>query len=119
MVKTFRVFSGADFLGSRGKANSIVQEVRKLLEAYPHGNIEIDFSDISGMSHSFTDELLTALNEVLQDEITDRIIITNCGPRARETVELICDMHRLRCPQLRSPSQQTASRFSIVGNRPV
>ena len=99
VAKKVKMRRGADFLGSRARASSIIMDVERLLVAHPYGKIEADFSGISGMSHSFTDELLTGLGELLTSEMTSRVEFSNCGPRVQETIELVCDMHGLNLPQ--------------------
>ncbi len=101
MNAVFSMFKGYQFLGGRGTANTVRVAAQTELATNREMTVLFDFADITGVSHSFTDELIAPLSEVLGEEMPHRVIVCNAVPLVRDTIEAVCDMHRLNRPAFR------------------
>ena len=93
-----RMHRGCNFLGSRGTANTIRCEAEDALRARPDTVVVFDFFGVHGISHSFTDELVAPLSDLLGSTFSRRAVFENCTPEVQEAVELVCEMHGLYRP---------------------
>lgn len=101
MTTVFKMFSGYEFLGGRGSANSIRRAACEELQSNRDAIVVLDFSQVSGVSHSFTDELIAPLSEALGEAMMHRVVACNTAPLVRDTIEAVCEMHRLTPPAFR------------------
>jgi hypothetical protein len=68
--------------------------------------VVLDFAKVEGVSHSFADELLSPLSELLHEECAKRVQLANCASEVVEELELVAMMHGLAMPALAaSPSR--------------
>jgi len=111
-MKRLQMFSGNDFLGSRGKAHTARKKVEKALKSHPMSGVVLDFKGVAGMSHSFTDELLSPLDEMLGNDMSRRVSLVRCAKGVRDAVELVCEMHGLRPPKV--SAKDSAEEFAVV-----
>ena len=98
MVTVVEMFRGNRFLGGRGVANEVRNLVGDLLRADPMATAVLDFARVEGVSHSFADELLAPLSELLDDRLAERVLLTNCAPEVWAELEVIALMHDLVLP---------------------
>lgn len=99
-MKRLKMFSGDDFLGSRGRAHTAREKVEQALLSHPSSGVVLDFKGVAGMSHSFTDELLSPLDELLGEDMGRRVSLVRCAKGVRDAVEMVCEMHGLRPPKV-------------------
>lgn len=92
MTTVLRMLNGSDFLGSRKRALVILERVEEELTRPRARKVVLDFAGVSGMSHSFTDELLSRLDELAAERSVE-VVFVNCTPAVAEAVELVSDMH--------------------------
>jgi hypothetical protein len=92
------LFHGHRFLGGRAVANRVRNEAESLLRADRSAVVLLDFTGVQGVSHSFADELLTPLNELLCERLSARVFLSNCSTGVREGLEMTASMHGLVMP---------------------
>jgi hypothetical protein len=93
-----RLFHGHRFLGGRAVANRVRNEAERLLRTDRSAVVLLDFAGVEGVSHSFADELLTPLNELLCERLGARVFLSNCSSGVREGLEMTASMHGLVMP---------------------
>ena len=93
-----RLFQGHRFLGGRAVANRVRNEAESLLRTDRTAVVLLDFTGVEGVSHSFADELLTPLNELLCERLSTRVFLSNCSSGVREGLEVTASMHGLVMP---------------------
>jgi hypothetical protein len=98
VVTVFEMFRGSRFLGGRGVANEVRNLVADLLHADPTATAVLDFARVEGVSHSFADELLAPLSELLDNRLAERVLLTNCAAEVWEELEVVALMHDLAMP---------------------
>lgn len=98
MRHVFQMFQGHRFLGGRALANRVRNEACALITANPTAEVVLDFDRVEGVSHSFTDELLSPLDELLHEHVAERVFLVNCAPEVLEQLELVAMMHDLAMP---------------------
>ena len=97
-MQVIEMFRGNRFLGGRGWANEVRNRVGDLLQRDPETIILLDFSRVEGVSHSFADELLAPLSELLEERFATRVLVANCAAEVMEELELVALMHGLAMP---------------------
>ncbi len=102
MDKRFVLFRGHRFLGGRAVAYEVRREAEKLLEKQPNLVIVLDFEGVEGVSHSFADELLSPLSDLLGERVAERVRIENVDPDVLEDLRLVAMMHGLHMPSVAS-----------------
>lgn len=98
MAQEFRLYRGHRFLGGRGVAHEVRLAAEDLLRRDPAAVVLLDFSGVEGVSHSFADELLSPLNDLLHEAVKDRVWLVNCSDEVLEELELVAMMHGLVMP---------------------
>ena len=98
MTTTFKLYRGQSFLGSRGTANGVRTAAEDALRLNPVATVILDFDGVEGVSHSFTDELLAPLSELLGPDMKSRVLAINCDPQVWESMTAVCKMHGLTMP---------------------
>jgi hypothetical protein len=103
----------APFLGSRNTA----RRLRMAITATSHGlavqRALVDFSGVSGISHSFADELLTPLTEQFGNDLFNRVSFVNCADSVERAFGVVADMHGLQLPRFEQRSGKLTSRVSL------
>lgn len=105
MTKILKLYRGHRFLGGRSVAHEVRRRAEDLLASNRSLVVVLDFSDIEGVSHSFADELLTPLSELLEEGNQERVYLRNCSSEVFEDLELIAAMHGLRMPAIHKKAQ--------------
>jgi hypothetical protein len=100
---------GHTFLGGRGLARDLREEVEALLRADPTGTVVLDLSGVEGVSHSFADELLSPLSEWLEEELEDRVVLANGSPDVLAEIQAVGAMHDLFLPSVAGPVGKAAA----------
>lgn len=98
MRYVFLMFQGHRFLGGRGLANRVRNEACALISSDPNAYVVLDFARVEGISHSFADELLAPLDELLNEHVAERVLLMNCLPEVLEQLEVVAMMHDLAMP---------------------
>ena len=98
MVQKLRLYRGHRFLGGRGVAHEVRLAAEDLLRCDSSTVVWLDFAGVEGISHSFADELLSPLNDLLREAVKDRVCLTNCSAEVLEELELVALMHGLFMP---------------------
>ncbi|WP_354857350.1 STAS-like domain-containing protein [Acetobacter fabarum] len=104
MPTVLKLFSGNEFLGGRHVAFVVRTKACELLTANPSSKIELDFEGVRGVSHSFSDELLSPLSELLGQEVTNHVCITHCDPHVADDLISVAELHSLFMPAISSDS---------------
>lgn len=104
MTKTFDMYRGLPFLGSRGTANIARCMAEDFLRADSQAKVVFDFSGVKGVSHGYADESITPLNELLGPVIKQRVVFENCDDKVEETFRLVCGLHSLQAPAFAASS---------------
>jgi hypothetical protein len=107
------IFFDVPFLGSRNTA----RRIRMAITAISHGvsvqRALVDFSGVSGVSHSFADELLTPLTEQFGTDLSNRVSFVNCTDPVERAFGVVADMHGLKLPRFERRSGKLRSRISL------
>lgn len=98
MIKVFQLFAGNEFLGGRQVAFAVRTEALRWLEADLHSMIDLNFSGVRGVSHSFSDELLSPLSDALGKDVGRRVMISHCEEAVRQNLESVAMLHGLHVP---------------------
>jgi len=98
MRHVFPMFQGHRFLGGRALANRVRNEACALIAADPTAEVVLDFDRVEGVSHSFADELLAPLDELLREHVAERVFLANCAPEVLEQLQVVAMMHDLAMP---------------------
>lgn len=98
MAHTLTLNRGHQFLGGRGTAHAVRRAAEDLLASDASAVVVLDFAGVEGVSHSFADELLSPLSELLHEAMHHRVLLANCAADVREELELVASMHRLFMP---------------------
>jgi hypothetical protein len=106
MVKVMPLYRGHRFLGGRSVAHRVRRDAEVLLGSNPKAVVILDFSGVEGVSHSFADELLTPLSELLKSTTRERVFLKNCASEVLEELELVATMHDLFMPALAGKDKQ-------------
>jgi len=85
------------FLGGRQVALDLRSRAIAVL-ANQAESVAIDFSGVRGVSHSFADELLSPLSEMLGQSLSRRVTITCCDPEVEEDLRSVAGLHGLYLP---------------------
>lgn len=107
-MQVVKMFRDGRFLGGRGLANEVRNQLADTLERDPRSVVTLDFSCIEGVSHSFADELLTPLSELLGEAFAERVLLVNCAPDVLKGLKVVAEMHELTMPGL-VPSDRKAA----------
>lgn len=97
--KVFRIFQGNEYLGSRITAFKIRSEIEKKHRKNNKLIFILDFENILGVSHGFTDELLSPLNDLWKKDVDKFVMITNCLSSLKEDLESVANLHGLYIPK--------------------
>jgi hypothetical protein len=98
IVKVFTLYRGHRFLGGRAVAHNVRRAAEAFLASNLKAAVVLDFRRVEGVSHSFADELLSPLSELLQEETRERVFLTNCSDEVLEELQLVATMHGLFMP---------------------
>lgn len=98
MRHVFQMFQGHRFLGGRALANRVRNEACALIAADPTAEVVLDFDRVEGVSHSFADELLAPLDELLHERVAEQVLLVNCAPDVLEQLEVVALMHNMAMP---------------------
>lgn len=97
IMYTLKLFRGNSFLGGR----QVAFEVRtKAIEVLKDGmtKVYLDFESVRGVSHSFSDELLSSLTDELGDMFKKRVFIMNCDKKVQDALVGVAKLHGLMLP---------------------
>jgi hypothetical protein len=104
MVKRLTLFRGHRFLGGRGVAHEVRLAAVDALRRDRREVVILDFAGVEGVSHSFVDELLSPLTDLLHEAVSQRVRLENVSDEVLEELEIVASMHGLYLPQ-RSKSE--------------
>lgn len=94
------LYQGFDFLGGRGTANRTRLRIAELLKKERDAKIKLDFANVSGVSHSFADELITPLVEEFGDQVWARLHFKNCSESVVQVLQFFARLHSVSLPTL-------------------
>jgi hypothetical protein len=97
MQRTLLLYSGHSFLGGRSVAFKVRTEAEVVLRT-TSDTVVLDFDKVEGVSHSFADELLSSLTDLLGDRLCERVVLTNCQDSVYRDLESVAHMHCLSMP---------------------
>lgn len=100
MTNVLKLYFGRGFLGGRAVAHKVRTEAAVLLAAHEDSMVVLDFSSVDGVSHSFADELLSPLADMLSADVTRRVSLANCSPSTLADLRSVADMHGLPMPRV-------------------
>jgi hypothetical protein len=100
MQHVLAIYAGRAFLGGRGTAFTVRTRASDLLTSSPDAVVVLDFAGVKGVSHSFADELLSPLADLLSSDVPKRVKIANCTQTVEGGLRSVADMHELRMPQV-------------------
>jgi len=98
MMRVLQLFAGNEFLGGRQVAFAVRTKALEWLEADRSSVIDLDFSGVRGVSHSFSDELLSPLSDALGTGVATRVTISHCAEAVRQSLESVAMLHGLHVP---------------------
>ncbi|MBI0432213.1 STAS-like domain-containing protein [Roseomonas sp. KE0001] len=107
MERVLALYAGRAFLGGRGVAFKVRTEAAASLNRSPYSTVVLDFAGVRGVSHSFADELLSPLADVLGAQVPERITITNCDGQVEGELRSVAAMHGLPFPSVRREANQS------------
>lgn len=105
MTNVLKLFSGNEFLGGRHVAFVIRTDACRMLEEAPESKVILDFQGVRGVSHSFSDELLSPLSDALGAYASDRVRIVNCDKTVEEGLKSVARLHNLNAPSFDGPKE--------------
>lgn len=94
------LFEGHTFLGGRGVAFRVRTLAEKILTVDASNIVVLDCDKVVGASHSFGDELLSSLTDLLGAEVTQRVRLSNCCDSLHDDLVSVADMHQLYLPNI-------------------
>jgi hypothetical protein len=100
MADVLKLYSGRAFLGGRAVAHRVRTEAVRLLASRSDSVVVLDFEGVDGVSHSFGDELLSPLAELLDQAVAKRVKLANCSASTLADLRSVADMHRLPMPHV-------------------
>lgn len=98
---TLKLFRGNPFLGGRQVAFEVRTKAIKLLKDET-ASVCLDFESVRGVSHSFSDELLSPLADELGDILKKRVVIMNCDKKVQDDLMGVAKLHSLTLPRFES-----------------
>jgi anti-sigma regulatory factor (Ser/Thr protein kinase) len=101
------------FLGSRNTARRLRLVVSAACGGQNGCRVLVDFSGVSGVSHSFADELLSPLSEQFGTELSNRVSFVNCADSVERVFGVVADMHGLKLPKFERRTRSPTSRVSV------
>lgn len=104
MDRQIPLYEGCSFLGGRGVAYRVRTRAAQVLATNSHDVVVLDFAHVVGVSHSFADELLSPLTDLLGSEVPMRVRLMNCLPSVRGDLESVAEMHGLEMPAAEASS---------------
>lgn len=99
MKVILKAFDGYTFLGARLSATKISAKAATLLKADHSPEILVDFEGVTGVSHSYADELLSGLADLL-DEFGARVAVANCQSEVLGELRAVAALHDIPMPEL-------------------
>ncbi|MCG4261381.1 STAS-like domain-containing protein [Acetobacter senegalensis] len=105
MTHVLKLFSGNEFLGGRHVAFVIRTQACKFLEEHPQSKVVLDFQGVRGVSHSFSDELLSPLSDMLGAQAPDHVEIVNCDEMVEKDLKSVARLHNLHTPLFEEPKE--------------
>jgi hypothetical protein len=94
------LFSGHSFLGGRAVAHKTRTDALSILSRNVNAVVVLDFDGVSGVSHSFCDELLSPLADLLQEDVVRRVKLSNCTVGTLSDLSRVAEMHALPMPSV-------------------
>ena len=101
METVLAVFAGREFLGGRAVAHKVRTEAERVLRSNRKAVVVLDFGRVEGISHSFGDELLSALGDLCGSRVRDRVLLANCSREVLGDLQSVAEMHNLPMPRER------------------
>ena len=101
------------FLGSRNTAHRLCLAILAGLADGTVRRVLVNFSGISGISHSFADELLSPLSEQLGRALAKRVAFVNCTNSVERGFGVVADMHGLQLPSFVRRSKEPGGIVSV------
>lgn len=98
-MHTLKLFQGTPFLGGRQVAFKVRSQAIQFLTTHPQQTLVLDFTDVRGVSHSFSDELLSPLSDLLGCTTSSRVIVTHCDEMVRDGLQGVAELHDLHLPK--------------------
>jgi hypothetical protein len=92
------LYDGHSFLGGRGVAFRVRTKAEALLRDDLSCIVVLDCAGVAGVSHSFADELLSPLSDLLGDQVARRVRVSNCTSSLYADLVSVAEMHRLHMP---------------------
>lgn len=89
------LYAGHEFLGGRAVAHRLRTEAERILRSDPKAIVVLDFCRVEGVSHSFGDELLSALADCLGEGTPNRVFLANCSRQVFADLNSVARMHQL------------------------
>ena len=103
MEHRLSLFHGHGFLGGRGVAFRVRTDAEQILRSDDHAVVALDCAEVTGVSHSFADELLSPLSDLLGPDVASRVILENCSDSVYADFASVAEMHRLHMPAIGLP----------------
>ena len=98
MDRRIPLFEGHSFLGGRVVAWRVRTKAAEYLTTNSVDVVVLDFAHVGGVSHSFADELLSPLTDLLGKKVSDRVRLMNCRPSVYSDLSSVAEMHGLEMP---------------------
>ena len=92
------LFEGHAFLGGRGVAFRARTRAEQVLQSDPNSLVFLDCKGVDGVSHSFADELLSSLSDLLGAAVEERVSLINCISSVYDDFVSVAEMHQLHMP---------------------
>lgn len=109
MAHVLKLYAGRAFLGGRGVAHRVRTEAVEVLTSRGDSVVVLDFDGVEGVSHSFGDELLSPLADLLDRAVPERVKLANCSASALADLQSVADMHRLPMPHVCAAAKAEAA----------
>jgi hypothetical protein len=107
MEEVLALYAGHAFLGGRAGAHRVRTKAEDVLRT--NRCVVLDFNSVQGVSHSFADELLSPLADLLQAKLSDKVSLINCSQEVLEELKSVAEMHRLPMPHICTGTRERRS----------
>lgn len=104
MERVLTAYHGTAFLGGRAVGFKLRSEAERILSADRRAHLVLDFARVEGVSHSFADELLSPLSDMLGKATPSRVAVRNCSSDVAADLRSVADMHGLFMPFVEPPA---------------
>lgn len=106
MLKRLSLYRGHRFLGGRGVPHDVRRAAEHALRRDQSTVVVLDFAGVEGVSHSFADELLSPLTDLLNETVRERVWFVNVSDEVLEEMGIVATMHGLFLPSVSGDGQR-------------